>query len=386
MTTDSIDDASLLSDDDESTGSIFSSDDESSTTLSNLKELKDEFKARDELLEQLSEGIDPKFVRMMRRNEQAAREQKILQLKLCDASPKPGMIPLTPETSISSHCSSESKLTQVEGLNVFVLEDDEETSSSTHVAFAFYATNMLRAVVILLLNCIAYNGFEQIVRSFVVFLSGNVEFEHMRLLPFLMLLLSVGVLCLTGGIWEYANDDIYRVIKFDMKNRHVLGKWDALTAKWFHSHDVLEMSVTRPLCFFTCVYVVFAFQEQCMSWLFDIRRQLFQELPSVKQGVMTSVGERLATGLGGEEQIKRLLPDASCTAEEICNPYELHESLSLQDEAFLASNMAVDCYEDLMGDANSVLVTEAALFCYFAVSTIAAIVALRMMGHKFWSV
>ena len=85
-----------------------------------------------------------------------------------------------------------------------------------------------------------------------------------------------------------------------------------------------------------------------------------------------------------EDDIQSLLSDVTC-ATGVCNFDEINDTLSRQDEVFLKSHMAADCYEDLMGNEVAMLVTESVLFWYYAVSVIVAVIMLKMMGHKFWS-
>lgn len=384
MTQTQADDASLFSDDD-STSSIFSSEGE--TTPGTLEELENEFKVRDELLDRLVKGIDPTYARVMRENEQAVQKKKTLQVlsqkeQKQKEKPKQVAMNITPETTTSSHCSSDDQGDKVPDVNVATRESG--FLNRLQRKLSFNVKNRLQAVVILVLNCIAYNGGEHIVRSFVVLLSqSDVEFESQFYLPCALILGSIAVLCFTGGIWDWVNDDTYARVKFDMENQLLLGRWDALVMKWFRRHEVLRTTL-NVLAFFTFIYCIYTFQEQVLSSVFDIRHELFQGLPSVKQGVMTYPSKMLASRIK-EEEVQRLLSDATCVAGA-CNMDELHEELTRQDKAFLVSKMAADCYEDLMGNESAILCSESVLFWYYAVSVIVAVVMLRMMGHKFWSI
>lgn len=376
------DDDSMLScsDDAESDEDMFSSDDEPSPA--SLKELKKEFKARDELLDQLVQGIDPTYARMMRENEQAVRKQKMLQSK---QKQRPNVDSKASATTTKPHCSSSVRKGDQNGAAIVEEARKVGLMERLYRMVAFDVQNMLPGVLVLILNCIAYTGFGQIVRSFVVLLSRNKEFESQQFLPAAMILLSVVILRFTGGMCDWVNEATNARIKFDMKNRLRLGKWDALVIKWFLGHEFIA-TYLNVFSFFTAYYAVYAYQEQALALAFDIRHQLFQELPSVKQGLMTSMSKRLATGLG-VEHVQRVLGNATCAAGT-CSLDEQNDDLddlTLQDEAFLASSMSSDCYVDLMGNEDAILCTETVLFWFYTGCTIAALVVLRMMGHKFWS-
>jgi len=365
------DDYESLFSDDDSTGSIFSSDEEEEMP-STLEALEIEFKARDKLLDRLVQGTNPTYARMMRENEQIVRTQKLLRLQ--QQEQMMNLDDRTSRTSISSLSTSDDHSDR-ETDAIVVVEGMDAPSR----AFSFDMKTRLQGALILILNCIAYNGGEQIVRSFVVYLSENEEFEDLTFLPAMMILASFFVLCLTGGIFDYVNDDAYLRIKFDMNNRLYLGKWDAVVMKWFRKYGVVTTTL-NVLAFFTVVYSVYTFQEHVMSWVFDIRYEVFQGLPSVQQGIMTYPRKMLAVGLE-EDQVERVLGDAVCAMNKVNG-----DDLTRQDEAFLASKIAADCYGDLMGDTTASVVTEAVLFWYYAVSVLVAVVTLRMMGHKFWSI
>ena len=235
------DDVSLFSDED-SVGSIFSSDDET-VEPSSVKKLKIEFKMRDELLDELTKGIDPTFARVMRENEEAVRKKKMLCL---NQGQKDTFKP--PSSSVQKSVNSKQ--------NIAGSMDRMQRAQC-----------MLQGAIIVLLNCMAYNGGEQIIRAFVVALSEDDEFEDLRLLPACLLLVGLVVLCLGGGIWEWVDNSTYARVKFDMNNRLLARKWDAVLMKWLRQHEPAYTSL-NVLAFFSVQYVVFTFQEQfCLGLL-----------------------------------------------------------------------------------------------------------------------
>ena len=121
-----------------------------------------------------------------------------------------------------------------------------------------------------------------------------------------------------------------------------------------------------------------------MESAFNIRQELLQGLPSSKQGVITYPSKWLAGGLP-DWNVQPLPMNASCVTG-VCNLDEFHDLITRQDEAYLASEMSVDSFEDLLGNPTAVLVTESVQFWYYLGSAFVAIALLRMMGHKFWSI
>jgi len=374
-------DLSLSPHEEESDDELFSSDDEAAPLT--LKELKREFHTRDKLLNQLLKGVDPTYARMMRENERAVRAQKMLRLQKSDIQKQQQDLKVSKTTKISSSSNVEKSEQEEAAANVDGVNGNKiGVMERLHRMIAFDIQNMLPGMLVIILNCIAYTGFNQIVTTFVVRWSG-MELEYQRFLPATMILLGAIILRVTGGMCDWVNAVTYARIKFDMKNRLCLGRWDAIVMKWFLDHEFLA-TYLNVLAFFAVNHAVYAYQEQALIWAFDIRPQLFQDLPSVKQGVMTAVGKKLSAGLG-EEHVQRVLRDATCTAGT-CSLENIHDDLAHQDKAYLASSMAADCYVDFMGNETAGLCTETALFWFYVVFTIAALIALKMMGHKFWSI
>jgi hypothetical protein len=375
------DELSLFSDD-ESVGSIFSSFDEAEDDIAPTaipQELDSGFKRRDELLEQLVRGIDPKYAFMINKIEQAVRVRMMCRFSNQHDTSGTKLDEKTARTSMSTHSSSNTT-------------PENESSAITHIGWMERVKNGLpfgmvsrgQGLVILLLNCVAYNAGESIIRSMVVFLSrGDVEFENQTGCPICMMLVTFVILCLTGGIYDYVNDDILERVKENMRNRLLLRKWDARIFKWFRRHEALKTTL-NVMSFFTFVYSVYAYQEQFLGRVTDMRQELFQGLPSNKLGVITYPSKLLARGLP-DSTIQLLRIDATCVTD-VCVSDEFHEWITRQDEAYLASEMSADSYEDLMGNPTAVLVTESFLFWYYLGSVVVAIALLRMMGHKFWSI
>lgn len=360
---DNDDESFLLFSDDED------SDDEdffpSASEACTMKDLEQEFRKRDKLLKKLVKGIDSTYARIMQENEQAVRKKKLLRLKKKETKG-----PTSVKNEDASYLTS--------------LNDDEHHTKKIGMwerlyrMFVFDIHNTLQAILVLVLNNIAYTGFAQVVRSFV----GLVASDDPRFVPVALVLSSVVVLRLTGGLCQWVTESTYARIKFDMNNRLRLGKWDAVLMKWFLQHDFLSRHL-NAVAFFAVNYAVYIYQEQVFVKFFDIRHDLLQHLPSAKQGVISYVGERLSSGLD-KEHVHRVLGDATCAAG-VCDLSEFDVELNNQDETFLYSSVAPDCYESLMGNQAAGLYTETNLFLFYTGSMIAAVVILRMIGIKFWS-
>jgi len=389
-----------------SSSSLFSDRDDDSfssteTKPYSLKELEMEFKKRDELLDQLLIGIDPIYASIMRENEKAVRKQKMSSLKQELKAEEPELKEEKKEEQDNAEVSEEKEneeqddhyvsdtppsLGDTTNSNGTTIAHTNATSTITymeqlHRAVAFDIQNVLPGAISLILNCIAFNGCLEVLEIFILLFSSE-EDENAILLPSLILVASIMVLRITGGIFEWVSDDVFVRVKFDMHNRLRLGNMDAKLVRWFHRHEHVR-TFFNAFAFFACSFAVNHFQDQVLGMACDKRESLFEELPSVKHGVITSVSKRVAAGLS-EEHLERLLADSSCVAG-VCSLDEFHDDLTRQDEAFLLSEISRDCFGELMGSDSAVLVTEWSTFWFSAASVIVTIILLRMMGIRFWT-
>ena len=145
------DELSLFSDD-ESVGSIFSSSDEEEEDMMAPtlipQDLDSDFKRRDELMDQLVKDIEPKYALAMKKIEQVFRKQKMNDISGTKLDDK------TARTSISTHSSS----------STTTLENQD--SAYSHIGWMERVEQWLplgtifrlQGLVILLLNCVAYNA------------------------------------------------------------------------------------------------------------------------------------------------------------------------------------------------------------------------------------
>lgn len=372
--------STLFPDSDRDDDSFSSTD----TTTSDLKELEQEFKIRDQLLAELVKGVDPFYANIMRENEEAVRQQKKLHLKEKSqkSEEKREYQPKKEEDVVSN---KPKKADGGDDRNETVQVPPSNRTSTLwkerlYRAIVFEKQNALPGAISLILNCVAFNACLEILDIIVSRLS-SIDYESQHLLPFILLLGSVLVLRITGGIFDWVSDDVYGRVKFDMHNRLYLGKSDAELVRWFHHHGHIR-TFLNVFAFFACSFAVNQFQDQALGMAFDKREELFANLPSVKNGIFTSISRRVATGLS-EESVGRLLAESTCEAG-ICSLAE-SDDWTLRDEAFVRSAISDDCYGELMGVESAVLVTEWVAFWFSVVTSLVAIVLLRMMGIRFWT-
>ena len=276
-------------DDGESVSTVLStqsrSDDEASvgSDSSCLRQLEIEFKLRDKLLKELLKGIDPTYAQVLRENETAARQQKILraQGKQKDRSSKGPEPPVPPSRRVSAVANGH-------GEKIRTLE-------RVRMAFACDWYNTMPGAAHMILYCIAHASCFQIMEACTFALTKG--FKNQDVVAVVLILLSILLLRITGGMWKYLDYDSYDRIKFDMHNRLRLGKVDACVARWFRQHPKIQ-AFANLVAFYTTFESVGYLQERCME-NFDRRVVVLVDcLRNLKQ---------------------RILSDDTCVANNISN-------------------------------------------------------------------
>ena len=196
-----------------------------------------------------------------------------------------------------------------------------------------------------------------------------------------MLFFAIFLLRFTGGLWEYVSYETYDRIKFDMQNRIRLGKLDAVVMRFFHKHPIIY-TFANACAFYISFNSVMWWHGRCLA-AFDQRDIIFQSLPSVKQGIMTAITEKIVTGLD-PVTVQRHLANATCVAG-VCDVEELHANLARLDYAYLESVLSRVSYHELFGWEAAVLVSEWTMTGYFVASAFLSIFLLKLMGHTFWA-
>lgn len=227
-------------DDDASIATVLSnqsqSDDESSmaSDSSCLRQLEIEFKVRDKLLKKLTKGIHPIYVQAMIENEAAARRQKIQR-----AQEKRGL-----QSSLSNIAQFTYLKQQVGSHETFL--------GRIRLFVACGLNSTFPGAAHLMLYCLAHSCCFQLIE--VTVLAFNRKFKNQDVVAVVIILASMLLLRLTGGIYSYLDYTSYRRVKFDMHNRLRMGKMDAYIIRWFRQHYVL-----RQFLNLVAFYAVFEF-------------------------------------------------------------------------------------------------------------------------------
>jgi hypothetical protein len=354
-------------DDDLSQGSLSillsesSSEDDSSfeCTSRDLEQLEKEFARRDRLLQELVKGIDPAYARAMRENEQAVRKLQLQQLQRDEKQSRSWQQPLDAKT---------------DELAIKTIGSFEYMRR----ALAFETHNTLPGAIIVVLNCVAHGCCYQAIIQVITAITA--DYDNQVLVAVIIILFSIVLLRFSGGLWEYGSSETYERVKFDMHNRVRLGKLDALIMQWFYKRPNMY-TFANLFAFFASYDSVVWLHERCLA-VFDQREIILQNLPSVKQGITTTLNEMIANG-NELETVHRHLANATCVAG-FCGVEELRANLYRQDDAYLQSVLSNGSYQNFFDWKATVFLGEGLRTGYCLTSLFVSIFLLRIMGHKFW--
>jgi len=317
----------VVEDDDESFSTVLSeqsqSDDESlvASDSSSLRQLETEFRVRDKILRKLVKGIDPIYAQVLRDNEEAARKAKMLR-----AQEKHKQLHSSPKFAVKSRSTDVAFSHKVKESNgtLRLLERIQMT-------FACDLYNTIPGAAHLLLYCLAHACCFQITDVCIAALTQN--FQNQDAVYITLILVSILVLRMTGGMWSYLVYESYGRVKFDLHNRLRLGKVDAHVVMWFRQHPKIQTFVDL---------VAFYTSFLCISYLHERMMEILDRNLCVF----------FADGLGALKQ--RILSGNSCAVDGICD---------WEKEGAIAS--------------------ERDYTMYYVVSAVLAIAFLQILGHPF---
>lgn len=285
-------------DDDKSLSTVLSgrseSDEESSACSSDssldLKQLEIEFRARDVILNELVQGIDPIYAQVMKDNEQAARRKKMKLVK---------------EKQQRQQTSGSSREKEVNDRSETILG----LWNRIRKMAACDLNNTIPGAAHLILHCLAHGSCFQVVEGFIVVLTRN--FKNQDVVFISLVFGSILLLRITGGMWAYLGNDSYRRVKFDMHNRLRLRKLDARAALWFRHHVKID-NFLNLVAFYTC-FLSMSYLHERFMYVFD-------------RDLVVPVSDSL------RRLTQQVLNGDTCAAEGIC---DLHEEAVMTERSFI---------------------------------------------------
>lgn len=254
-----------------------------------------------------------------------------------------------------------------------------------------------------LLFCITHVAIYEFFQMFLQdFLELN-EYENQFLVYLGVLFVALLMARACGRLWEWVGDDTYDAIKFDMRNKSILGDLDVYALRWFKQHprvrSVVDVS-SIYLCYLAANHLI---TETMLKSFFDVSEEVLEDLPSAKYpDISTQIkstvahGERMfedtdlvtaADGSAASSTACTILGGDLCDERvfQACNKLDAFRAkLSVDDGVFLYDEVSFDTYYKVIGDVSagiyyyeSVMI---ALFCVF----LAGAMYLKRVGVGFW--
>ncbi len=337
----------------------------------NLEELQREFMRRDKLLERLSEGMARSYVRVMKQNEEAVRKLKLQRLGQEGGSNHQKVSSITqPHPSATIEVDADGAAT---------INETQVASSLERMrhAFIFDAQNSLPGWAIIILYCVLHSSCNYLVETVSIALTKH--YANQNVVEVCCVIIALVMLRMSGGLWDWLSDEKYERVKFDAHNRLRLGSLDARIHRWFRRRPNLQ-TLMNIVAFYLIYGSVCQLHDRCLH-AFEKRHVIFRDLPSVKQGILTHVSERIAEGLP-EEIVEQHLAESTCVDLAALNLGELHENLTQADDDYLASQLSAFAYAEFMGMIDAPFVGEWEINTFYFASVVVAVVLLKKLGHS----
>ena len=384
-------------------------------------QMKQKFQLRDKHFKRIIKGKDNAYISVLKGNEKAVRtkakekldhKNQSRELKTAlltnvdeiianDRRPSPKT---TTETKIEPRISTQQSLLIAKKSKRINQEKGSKETLQNRVLHSFNIIHhfilsefyqSLPGIIGLILLCVLHVSMYELFHCILTEATKTAEKENQVF--FLAFVMSVLLARISGGIWNYVNDETYECVKFDMHNRLELQSIDARFLRWFRKHPKFKIW-TELTAFYLCTIVIEQILKESLSHkLFDIRHDILMALPSTEYNFPTTVrhalladsqiqnmpfsfmkenesqycfdsskGNANGTGIGS---ITKEIQDVLCNVAGMCSgKEEVKDSLWDKDDSYLLGAVSQKSYYELLGDSETSILSPMAITSFYFVS------------------
>ena len=212
-----------------------------------------------------------------------------------------------------------------------------------------------------------------------------------------ILLLGLFLSRISGSVWNWLDNDLYKSVKFEMHNRLRLQEADARILQWFRKKPRVKLLidiVSSYMCFISIAYFL---HSLFLPMFVDMRKNIIEGLPSKNYEMPTPIKNALlgrspvelslAVHIGMDETALYCFDEDSNLDEngQYCyNSQGLLTALMEEDESYLSSLVSTTSYYNLLGDSSSTLVSRLGSLSFFVANAVISTYVLFKRGHHFW--
>lgn len=317
---------------------------------SKLQHLQNKFAFRDVLLKRMAQGKDEAYTEMIMRHESLIRDEAM---------------------KWQADVEKLQNGTEIKGVESYIISFSNNEASFTAMCkrcLLFEARLSLPGLLAVVFYCFTHLALYLLIESIVM--EGSRAFRNEDMYYFVSFIVSLLVIRLTGGIWDWVSLKRHEVAKVELQRRFRVGYLDAKLHLWFRRRRVARL-VVDYFAIYVCLVAMSHFHYRLFGPLFEDRSWILDKLPSRTHDVETAVAASLKRRL--------LYPECRGEVDQTCS---LLDELTREDEKYLYSQVSITSFVGIMGYAGAHAATPFATRVLALISISVGIFVLRALGYQ----
>jgi len=180
---------------------------------------------------------------------------------------------------------------------------------------------------------------------------------------------------MSGGLWLWLNDRRYSGLKMDMRNKYILGEWDAKILRWFHKCPQLRVAMQVLGSYLLFIALSYLMHNIMMPAACDIRQSIIDGLPSMKFENRTTKTKELFFN-----EHPSMDDDARMDLWKSNPTWDSSDDLGIDDEQYLWSQLSVNSYFAFYGEADTFLSSLPCTFQFYVIFSIVGTYFMSKLG------
>mmetsp|Transcript_13638 Transcript_13638/g.20762 ORF Transcript_13638/g.20762 Transcript_13638/m.20762 type:complete len:404 (-) Transcript_13638:53-1264(-) len=341
--------------------------------LSRRKQLEKKFALRGEILERIGKGKNDAHIKMLREHEELVRAEafRLLDQDEKENSQKDEKLTRDSKTPVATTPTKENGKEDYSHTTTSKNENDEGNHTDTRRSISFFTRFKhlmlfetclgLPAFLSIAFYCSGHLAFYEVVYCIMGEISRNCNISY-DWVCVAAIFLSLLLLRISGGLWEWSSLENHAMAKFELHNRIRLGYWDAKLHLWFRKRRRLKLIIQFASLYMCCAGIGHMQYLILVPFTAD-RTWILEQLPSKDHGINTPVTLWLQ-GLYTE-------PCDNHTGAEM-QECRLYDRLTMEDEVAVHEMISSVAYARMFGDNKahvlSPLANEVIYICLTSIS------------------
>jgi hypothetical protein len=235
------------------------------------------------------------------------------------------------------------------------------------IRFAFQGYFML------VLYCITHLMTYQLVESCIMEQTRGFTGNQENQFYFLLLVVSLFILRITGGLWDWLSPNRCTAVQSEIKRQHQVANrnsWDMNVQSWLQKRRHVRIFV-QYVAFYVILVAIVYFKHQFFTLLIHDRSWIYENLPSRQYNMETPISQALVANVANREKCEQI--DEQCS---------LLTHMTQQDDEYLYSRITLTSYFNFRGYSGMYLVSPFGMRLLLSTISVIGIFILEKLGFQ----